>query len=120
MFSEEKIIKVLRKIKWPRDIVCPECGSKRIYPIKSETKIKKYTCKDCLRRFSDISQTIFHKTRLPLSKWLEAFKMLKNDPDVTARKIKNNLKISYTAARRLVKITRGRIDLIDKLLKELS
>lgn len=120
MFSEEKIIKTLRSQKWPKDIVCPECGSKRIYTIKDKLKIKKYTCRDCLRRFSDISQTIFHKTRIPLSKWVEAFEMLQRDPDTTARKLKNDLKISYTAARRMVKIIRGEPDLLRKILNVIS
>jgi transposase-like protein len=120
MFSEEKIIKVLRKIKWPKGALCPECGSRRIYTVKDKLKIKKYTCKDCLRRFSDISQTLFQKTRTPLAKWIEAFQMFQKNPSTTARKLKNDLIISYTAARRIRRILENNKDFIDKFLKNLS
>jgi transposase-like protein len=117
MELEERIIKTLRKIKWPSGLICPECGSKRIYPIKDKTKIKRYTCKDCLRRFSDISQTIFQKTRISLIKWIKAFKMFQENSNLTARKLKNDLKISYTAARRIKRIIQENKNFVDRFLK---
>ncbi len=116
MTTEEKIVKTLRKIKWPKGFLCPDCGSKRIYQVNSKGKIKKYYCKDCLKSFSDISQTIFQKTRIPLTKWLESFEMFQKDPDITARQLKNDLEISYTAARRMRRILVDNRNFTDRFL----
>lgn len=117
MYSEDNILKAIRKDRWPKGIVCLECGSKRIYTIKSRNKIKKYTCKDCLRRFSDISNTPFHKTRLPLVKWIKAYEFCLSAPKITARDLKNQFHISYTAARRIKRIFQERHSFFNHLLK---
>jgi len=117
MAFENKIIESLRKYQWPKGIVCPECRSKRIYTIKDKAKIKKYTCKDCLRRFSDISSTVFHKTRLSLDKWLDGYELIRLNPNLSARNFKNQLHISYTAARRIKRLLQEKADFFEHLLK---
>lgn len=117
MSFEQKIIKSLRKNRWPQGLACPECHSKRIYTIKSKDQIKKYTCRDCLRRFSDISNTPFHKTRLPLAKWMESYELYLTTPKITARDLKNQFCISYTAARRMKRLFQEQNSFFNRLLK---
>jgi transposase-like protein len=117
MSFEQKIIKALRKNRWPRGLACPECHSKRIYIIKSKVEIKKYTCQDCLCRFSDISNTPFHKTHLSLAKWIKAHELCLAAPKMTARDLKNQLHISYTAARRMKRIFQDKPSFFNNLLK---
>ena len=60
---------IFHRLRWNGIIACPECGSIHIYnPEAGELHI----CADCDNRFSDTSGTIFHSTKLPLSKWLYA------------------------------------------------
>jgi len=114
--SEQNLVKVLREIIWPVKITCPDCKFSNIYHLKDNNIIKKYTCRNCLCRFSDISHTIFYKTRIPLKIWHEAFIMHQTNPKITNRKVKNKLKISYTTASRMMKIIKENQDFVDEIL----
>ena len=58
---------IFHRLRWKGHIYCPQCGSIRI-----ATDKQSHRCKDCDFRFSDTSNTVFHSTKLPLSKWLYA------------------------------------------------
>ena len=58
---------IFHRLRWKGHIYCPQCGSIRI-----ATDTQSHRCKDCDFRFSDTSNTVFHSTKLPLSKWLYA------------------------------------------------
>lgn len=62
-------IQIFYQLRWNGQICCPECGSTHIY---NPDPSKLHICADCNTRFSDTSGTIFHSTKLPLSKWLYA------------------------------------------------
>lgn len=53
-------------LKWPNGFVCPSCLATRGC-FKPSRKI--FECYDCKHHASLTSGTIFHKTRVPLSKW---------------------------------------------------
>lgn len=60
---------IFHRLRWSNGVACPDCGSMHIYnPAPNQLHI----CADCGFRFSDTSNTIFHSTKLPLSKWLYA------------------------------------------------
>ena len=70
MPSEAKCIKVLRKLRWPKDILCPRCNSKRIVKFSPHRKVmQRYLCKNCKKTFTDLTGTIFENSNLPLSEW---------------------------------------------------
>lgn len=60
---------IFHRLRWSNGVACPECGSIHIYNPEAG---KLHICADCHNRFSDTSNTIFHSTKLPLSKWLYA------------------------------------------------
>lgn len=60
---------IFHRLRWPNGIACPECGSIHIYNPEPD---QLHICADCGNRFSDTSNTTFHSTKLPLSKWLFA------------------------------------------------
>lgn len=60
---------IFHRLRWSDGVACPECGSIHIYNPEAG---KLHICADCHNRFSDTSNTIFHSTKLPLSKWLYA------------------------------------------------
>lgn len=62
-------VEIFYKLRWNGCICCPHCGSVHVYnPEAGQLHI----CADCHAHFSDTSGTIFHCTKLPLSKWLYA------------------------------------------------
>jgi len=51
---------------------CPWCGSKRVYKRGFErTGMQRYYCRDCEKRFSPATGTIFEDRKLPLSAWVD-------------------------------------------------
>lgn len=64
---------IFYNLRWgSAGIACPKCGSTHIYNPESG---QLHICADCDNRFSDTSGTIFHSTKIPLSKWLVAIYM---------------------------------------------
>lgn len=68
--DEETCIKHMEKLRWPKGIVCPLCGSTRKFHHITRDNI--YKCADCEKTFSVRKGTIFEESRLPLQKWLAA------------------------------------------------
>jgi transposase-like protein len=68
--TEEACIKHMEKLRWPKGIVCPLCGSTRKFHHITRDNI--YKCADCEKTFSVRKGTIFEESRLPLQKWLAA------------------------------------------------
>ena len=60
---------IFHRLRWNGCIACPNCGSIHIYNPEAN---QHHICADCRYRFTDTSNTIFHSTKLPLSKWLYA------------------------------------------------
>lgn len=51
---------------------CPYCGiSEFVKCGKKENRIQIYLCKNCRKKFSSISQTIFDSHKIPISEWIE-------------------------------------------------
>ena len=68
--DEAACIRHLEKLRWPKGIICPCCGSSRkIYKISRDHI---YKCSDCDSQFSVRKGTIFEESRLPLRKWFMA------------------------------------------------
>lgn len=68
--NEETCIRHLEKLRWPKGIICPCCGSSRkIYYVE---RAHGYKCADCGKQFSVRKGTIFEESRLPLVKWFAA------------------------------------------------
>lgn len=74
--TEESCIKHLEKLRWPKGIVCPCCGSSR--KIHHVSRNHTYKCADCQKMFSVRKGTIFEESRLPLRKWFSAGWLITN------------------------------------------
>jgi transposase-like protein len=78
--TEEKCIKHLERIRWPKGLQCPHCEGKRIMTFTVERKTGKeaslYECIECHYQYSVTAGTIFHDSHLPLVKWFLAIYMI--------------------------------------------
>lgn len=72
LFEEEDAVRKLEEIRWKKGPVCPFCNSdKRIYNLKSSSRIGLKKCGACYRTFNVRTNTIFMESRIPLYKWLQ-------------------------------------------------
>lgn len=75
-FSDEQTcIDTVAAMRWPDGPVCPACGHKEHYYLKTQ---KRWKCKDCGKQFSVKLGTIFEDSPIGLDKWLLALWMLAN------------------------------------------
>lgn len=99
---ESRCVELLRKTRWPGGVSCPRCktilvitvGHMRTFP-----EHKRYYCSACGYTFSDTSMTVFHSSRLPLSKWFDAIVL--RAKGASAMDIKNRLHVTYKTAWRI-------------------
>lgn len=99
---ENRCVELLRKIRWPEGINCPRCNRKYIIEVghmRTFSEHKRYYCSGCRYTFSDTSMTVFHGSRLSLSKWFDAIVL--GARGSSAMGIKRELHITYKAAWRI-------------------
>lgn len=102
--TEEKCIKHLERIRWPRGLRCLRCKSKRVMTFEAEGKTGKerhlYECVDCRYQYSVTVGTIFHDSHLPLMKWFLAIYLIcTSKKGIPATQLKEALDIgSYRTA----------------------
>ncbi len=102
--TEEKCIKHLERIRWPKGLQCPHCQGRRIMTFTAEGKTGKerrlYECIECRYQYSVTVGTIFHDSHLPLVKWFLAIYMICSaKKGVAAKQLQRELEIgSYKTA----------------------
>ncbi len=64
--TEDACAQHLQAMRWPKGFVCPRCGHREAWSIRSRQILD---CKGCRAKVSLTAGTIFHKTRTPLVKW---------------------------------------------------
>jgi transposase-like protein len=102
--SEEKCMKHLERIRWPKGLHCLRCDSKRVMTFQAEGKTGKerhlYECVDCRYQYSVTAGTIFHDSHLPLTKWFLAIYLIcSSKKGISALQLQRDLEIgSYKTA----------------------
>jgi transposase-like protein len=94
--NDEKCRSYLERLRWPKGIQCPECGSNKVYRIHARNQ---FVCDACTHQFSVTAQTIFHDTHLPLWKWfLATYLLCESRKGMSANQMKRQLGVSYKTA----------------------
>ena len=65
--DEKYSIDLFRKIRWPEGVYCPKCHSFHVEKRGPQGRIHRYKCKKCGNNFNDFTNTIFHKSQVPMS-----------------------------------------------------
>ena len=79
-------IKYIEGLRWADGIICPHCDSQRTGRMKDS---QYHQCKDCRKKFTVRTGTVFERSHIPLDKWLYAMYILE-----TARKGVSSLQLS--------------------------
>jgi transposase-like protein len=93
----------LESIRWPSGPFCPYCGSfDRVKPTVTPPKAKGggwYRCQDCRRNFTVRVGSIFHRSHVPLHKWLLGFRLMAGSKKgFSAHQMHRTLKVDYKTA----------------------
>lgn len=65
--TEKDCINFLESAIWDNSPICPYCKSKNSTILSNS---KRYHCNNCNTSYSVTVNTIFHKTRIPIQKWI--------------------------------------------------
>ena len=101
VYSNEDLARAhLESLHWPNGPVCPRCESKRATKVGGTTaRPGLYMCNDCRRQFTVTVGTIFEDSKIPLSKWLLAYRLLNGGKKGhSANELSRMLGITYKSA----------------------
>jgi transposase-like protein len=76
--DEEHAIKMFREIRWSEGVCCPKCHYFNLEKRGPQGKIHRYQCKNCFNNFNDFTNTMFHKSQVPLGKMIYIIFNMKN------------------------------------------
>ena len=93
----------LEALHWPNGPVCPHCGNcnaARITKLAGKsTRPGVHKCKECAKPFTVTVGTIFEDSKIPLNKWLLAFRLLSGGKKgMSAHELHRALGITYKSA----------------------
>lgn len=87
---------LLAQQRWSNSVVCPHCGHGKVY-----TTNRGYKCasKDCYKKFTVITGTIFENTKIPLNKWFEAiFVLSAHKKGISSHQLAKDISVSQKSA----------------------
>ncbi len=91
----------LEALHWPHGPVCPRCGSlDRITKLAGKsTRPGVFKCNECAKPFSVTVGTVMEDSKIPLNKWLLAFRLLASSKKgFSAHELHRSLGITYKSA----------------------
>lgn len=96
-YSDEQVcIDTVARLRWPDGPICPACGHKEHYYLKTQ---KRWKCKECYKQFTVKLGTIFEDSPISLTKWLPALWMLCNCRNgISSYELGRDLGVSQKAA----------------------
>ena len=99
--TEAQCEKALEHSRWPDGFVCPECGGREHSRFLADGR-RYWQCSTCPSQSSVCSGTLFHASKLPLTKWFQAIYLVtQNKNNISALSLKRHLGVSYTTAWRV-------------------
>lgn len=70
--DDEKALEIFRCIRWSEGVHCPDCHSDKVYKrgFVRKTPVRRYSCNECGKNFTDLTGTIFYNKKLPMGEML--------------------------------------------------
>lgn len=98
--SDEVCKEVMAELRWGQidgslDVVCPFCGKHHC----CKRRNGRFQCNHCRKSFSVTAGTIFHATKLPLTKWFLAMYLISSHKKgISSCQVARDIEISQTSA----------------------
>lgn len=91
--TDEACRKYLFQLKWPTGFICPDCGCREYYLIKTR---QKYQCKNCRHQASVTVGTVMDRSHISMQTWIWAIYLVSKDKrGSSAAYLSRELNISY-------------------------
>jgi len=91
----------LESSRWPRGFQCPKCRTEQ-HSSYRRGRVKVFQCRACRSQTTLTEGTIFHSTKLPLTKWFQAMYFLSQTKNsVSILELRRLVGISYPTAWRM-------------------
>jgi transposase-like protein len=75
--SDDEARTMIEGIRWPNGPECPHCASGNAVRLEGKsTRPGVLKCRDCGKQFTVTVNTIMHRSKIPLSKWLVGFHLM--------------------------------------------
>jgi transposase-like protein len=113
--TEEACKEYLYGEKWPNGFQCPQCGHNHAHYLPSRGL---YQCSGCHKQHSVTADTVFHSTKLPLTKWFWAIYWVSSDKGgISALRLTKLIGVSWPTARLMLKKLRETMGHRDSLYR---
>lgn len=68
--SEDYCFEKVRELRWTNGVHCPACNSHNVKKDGMRTSRQCYQCRECNKKFDDLTDTVFSNSKLPLKTWI--------------------------------------------------
>lgn len=99
--NDDKAREYLERLRWPNGPVCPHCGVEGDhYQLKGKAhRPGLWKCSACREQFSVTVGTVFERSKIPLSKWLQAvFLLCSSKKGMSSHQLHRMLGVTYKTA----------------------
>jgi ribosomal protein L37AE/L43A len=94
--TEERCRAAVEELRWPEGFVCPVCGGREGTRLSTRPKMQ---CASCRHQVSATAGTIFAGTKLPLTRWFLAVRLIATAAEgITSVELGRRLGIKQTNA----------------------
>lgn len=106
--SDSEARAYLERIRWPQGPRCPHCGADdRCFAVRGRSERYRpglWKCGACRRQFTVTVGTAMHGSKVPLSRWVQAFRLIcSRRQGISALQLQRDLQLgSYRTAWRMV------------------
>jgi len=99
--TESQCEAVLEKSRWPQGFECPKCETREHFFYR-RGRVKVFQCRACRTQTTLTEGTIFHSTKLPLTRWFQVMYFLSQTKNnVSILELRRLAGLSYPAAWRM-------------------
>ena len=99
--TESQCEAVLEKFRWPQGFECPKCETREHFFYR-RGRVKVFQCRVCRTQTTLTEGTIFHSTKLPLTRWFQVMYFLSQTKNnVSILELRRLAGLSYPAAWRM-------------------
>ncbi len=99
--SESQCEAIVEKSRWPQGFQCPTCKAQQ-HTSYRRGRVKVFQCRACRTQTTLTEGTIFHSTKLPLTKWFQAMYFLSQTKNnVSILELRRLVGLSYQTAWRM-------------------
>ncbi len=108
LIDDERCYEAVRKLRWGSELRCPHCGAKKIVKRgrdEREAGRQRYECKECGKRFDDLTNTVFAGHHQPLKVWMIFLYFL--GLNLSTRQIAQELNLNKDDAQHMAEVLRS-------------